>query len=173
MKSRHLLVPSNKFSLEASELINSLPSLSFPFHLLSFSAIRDWFMTTDFEAQTLSPNSELSLVSCYYWTFVMLTHQWKLLHKKTLGGQHSTMVFRPRWPRFDSQHPKQISEEKIVVVAEANQHLCSEESGLLHVNDDWTHLLLAWGKLVLKKTYQISTCIFSHCIGRQSAFLTV
>ena len=76
-------------------------------------------------------------------------------------------------PGVDGLYEHKISEEKIVDVAEANQQRCSEESGLLPENVDQTHLVLASGKLVLKKTYQTSTCIFSHCIGRQSVLLTV
>ena len=47
--------------------------------------------------------------------------------------------------------PKKNSEEKIVDIAEVNQWPCLEESGQWLENVDQTHLVVASGKLVLKK----------------------
>ena len=50
-----------------------------------------------------------------------------------------------------SNIPPKIDRGKIVYVAEVNQRRCQEESGLWLENVDRTHLVLAGGKLVLKK----------------------
>ena len=65
----------------------------------------------------------------------------------------SVFSFVPSCPRFDSQHHQIFSEEKIVNVAEVNQRLCLEESGLWLDNVDLTHLVLArWVSDHLKVT---------------------
>ena len=59
--------------------------------------------------------------------------------------------FSPSSPGFDSQHSKNISEEKIIDVAEVNQLHWLEESGQWLENVGQTHLVLASSKPVLQK----------------------
>ena len=80
-----------------------------------------------------------------------------LWRKQVIGGQYGPMVsIEPAAPGSVPSTAKKIHRKKIVDAAEVNQRCCVQESGKWLEDVDWTHLVLASGKLVLQNRKQES-----------------